>query len=60
MNSYQRGAPTRARVIVWLLPLVLMGCANFSSDGGFDRVSALSRERIGHPAPKAEIGRAHV
>ena len=53
MNSYQRCAPTRARVIVWLLPIVLMGCANFSSDGGFDRVSALSRERIGHPAPKA-------
>lgn len=53
MNSFQRCALMRARVIVWLLPLALIGCANFSTDGGFDRVSVWSRERIGLPAPKA-------
>ncbi|NUO73088.1 MAG: TolC family protein, partial [Frateuria sp.] len=28
---------------------VLAGCASFSPDGGFDRVSELTRERIGNP-----------
>jgi len=29
--------------------LVLGGCASFSADGGFDQVSALTRERTGQP-----------
>jgi outer membrane protein TolC len=31
----------------------LPGCASLSSDGGYDRVSELSKERIGYAAPKA-------
>jgi outer membrane protein TolC len=34
-----------------LLPLTLLGCANFSADGGLNRVSDLSRERIGYSVP---------
>ena len=39
-----------------LTTLALAGCAGFSNDGGMDRVSALSKERIGHalPSPGAQ------
>jgi outer membrane protein TolC len=53
MNFSQRCVPLCARIIVCLLPLVLPGCASLSSDGGYDRVSELSKERIGFTAPKA-------
>lgn len=33
-----------------LAPLLLAGCASFSTDGGFDAVSQLTRERIGQAA----------
>jgi len=42
---------TRARAFICLLPLTLLGCANFSADGGLNRVSELSRERIGYSVP---------
>ncbi|MEY3789590.1 MAG: hypothetical protein RLZ09_426 [Pseudomonadota bacterium] len=51
MNFSQRCAPARARALICLLPLTLVGCANFSADGGVDRVSELSRERIGSSVP---------
>jgi hypothetical protein len=41
----------RARAFIRLLPLTLLGCANFSADGGLNRVSELSRERIGYSVP---------
>jgi len=41
----------RARAFICLLPLTLLGCANFSADGGLNRVSELSRERIGYSVP---------
>ena len=41
----------RARAFICLLPLTLLGCANFSADGGLNRVSDLSRERIGYSVP---------
>ena len=34
------------------LALLLGGCASLSADGGLDRVSALTRERIGQPAQR--------
>ena len=40
-----------------LITLALAGCAGFSNDGGMDRVSALSKERIGHALPSAEAQR---
>ena len=49
MNFSQRCA--RARAFICLLPLTLLGCANFSADGGLNRVSELSRERIGYSVP---------
>ena len=51
MNFSQRCASARARALICLLPLTLLGCANFSADGGVDRVSQLSRERIGSSVP---------
>jgi outer membrane protein TolC len=51
MNFPKQCAPTCVRVIVCCLSLALTACANFSSDGGRDRVSELSKERIGYPAP---------
>jgi outer membrane protein TolC len=51
MNFSQRCALTRARTFICLLPLTLLGCANFSADGGLNRVSELSRERIGYSVP---------
>ena len=51
MNFSQRCASARARALIYLLPLTLLGCANFSADGGLERVSELSRERIGYSAP---------
>ena len=37
----------------WLAPLALTACAGFSPDGGIDRVSALSSERIGQAVKPA-------
>ena len=51
MNFLKQCAPTCVRVIVCCLSLALTACANFSSYGGRDRVSELSKERIGYPAP---------
>lgn len=51
MNLSQRCAHARARAFICLLPLTLLGCANFSADGGLNRVSDLSRERIGYSVP---------
>ena len=51
MNFPQRYAHARARAFICLLPLTLLGCANFSADGGLNRVSELSRERIGYSVP---------
>ena len=53
MNFSQRcaHAHARARAFICLLPLTLLGCANFSADGGLNRVSELSRERIGYSVP---------
>ena len=51
MNFSQRCASARARALIYLLPLTLLGCANFSADGGLEHVSDLSRERIGYSAP---------
>jgi len=51
MNLSQRCAHARARAFICLLPLTLLGCANFSADGGLNRVSELSRERIGYSVP---------
>jgi len=51
MDFSQRCASARARALICLLPLTFLGCANFSADGGLDRVSELSRERIGYSAP---------
>ena len=53
MNFPQRcaHAHARARAFICLLPLTLLGCANFSADGGLNRVSDLSRERIGYSVP---------
>ena len=51
MNFSQRCARARARAFICLLPLTLLGCANFSADGGLNRVSELSRERIGYSVP---------
>ncbi|MFZ4691564.1 MAG: TolC family protein [Burkholderiaceae bacterium] len=51
MNFPQRCAHARARAFICLLPLTLLGCANFSADGGLNRVSELSRERIGYSVP---------
>ena len=48
MYFSQRCALARARTFICLLPLTLLGCANFSADGGLNRVSELSRERIGY------------
>lgn len=54
MNFFSRpSAPVRARTLMCLLPLALLGCANFSADGGLNRISALTRERIGYAAPDA-------
>lgn len=53
MNFIKQCGPKCVRVIVCWLPLALTACANFSSDGGRDRVSELSKERIGYPAPPA-------
>jgi outer membrane protein TolC len=53
MNFSQRCASARARAFIFLLPLTLLGCANFSADGGLSRVSELSRERIGYSVPNA-------
>lgn len=39
------------RSLYWLLPLALAGCAGFSKDGGMERVSVLSKERIGYTVP---------
>lgn len=39
----------RSVIAVGVLTLILSGCATFSSDGGFDNVSALTQERIGQP-----------
>ena len=51
MNFFsQYCAPARARMLICLLPLALLGCANFSADGGLNRVSELSKERIGNSA----------
>ena len=36
--------------MIGLLSLALLGCANFSTDGGLNRVSELSKERIGSSA----------
>ena len=43
---FQRRLPLAA-----VVTLALAGCAGFSSDGGMDRVNALSKERIGHALP---------
>ena len=51
MYFSQRCALARARTFICLLPLTLLGCANFSADGGLNRVSELSRERIGYSVP---------
>ena len=51
MYFSQRCALARARTFICLLPLTLLGCANFSADGGLNRVSELSRERIGYSMP---------
>ena len=51
MYFSQRCAHARARTFICLLPLTLLGCANFSADGGINRVSELSRERIGYSVP---------
>ena len=51
MYFSQRCALARARTFICLLPLTLLGCANFSADGGINRVSELSRERIGYSVP---------
>lgn len=40
----------RRFTIVAAAALTLSGCASFSPDGGFDEVSALTRERVGQPA----------
>ena len=53
MYFSQRCALARARTFICLLPLTLLGCANFSADGGLNRVSELSRERIGYSMPNA-------
>ena len=37
-----------SRPLCWLLPMAIAGCAGFSSDGGMERVSALSQARTGH------------
>ena len=51
MNFFsQYCAPARARMLICLLSLALLGCANFSTDGGLNRVSELSKERIGSSA----------
>ena len=51
MNFFsQYCAPARARTLIGLLSLALLGCANFSTDGGLNRVSELSKERIGSSA----------
>ena len=51
MNFFsQYCAPARARTLIGLLSLALLGCANFSADGGLNRVSELSKERIGNSA----------
>lgn len=51
MNFSQRCVPARARIFICWLPFTLLGCANFSADGGLNRVSELSRERIGYSIP---------
>ncbi len=52
MNFFSRFcAPARARALIGLLPLALLGCANFSADGGLNRVSELTKERIGNSVP---------
>lgn len=53
MNFSQKCAPLCVRVLICLLPLILPGCASFSPDGGVDRVSELSKDRIGYAVPKA-------
>jgi len=48
MNDYlRRRGPT---VALCLPALLLAGCASFSNDGGFDKVSQLTRERTGQSA----------
>ncbi len=44
---------TLSRPTAAALALLLAGCASFSQDGGLDRVSELTRERIGQPVAKA-------
>jgi outer membrane protein TolC len=44
----QQLAPRLKPLLIALSAFVLTGCATFSSDGGLDSVSAMTKERIGH------------
>ncbi len=51
-------ARARAPLAVLASTLALAGCASFSPDGGMDRVSALTRERVGQPVTLQRDGAA--